>query len=85
MLSGNFYHSSKFHFGPAGTQFLQPAYQTLALRAQWTDPSDRYSVALWGDNVTNSRYRTGAQYTNFGIGSNWNKPATYGVEVGIKF
>lgn len=85
VLSGNLYHSSKFHFGPAGTQFLQPGYETLALRAQWTDPSERYTVALWGDNVTDSRYRTGAQYTNFGIGSNWNKPATYGVELGARF
>ena len=84
-LSGNLYHSSSFHFGPSGIQFRQKAFETLSLRAQWTDPSDTFTVALWGDNVTDSRFRVGAQYTNFGIGANWNKPATYGVEVGAKF
>jgi iron complex outermembrane receptor protein len=80
-LSGNLYHSSEVFFGPSGTQFRQGSYQTLALRAAWTDPGERFTVALWGENVTNSRFRAGAQYTNYGIGANWNKPATYGVEI----
>ncbi|HMP56604.1 MAG TPA: TonB-dependent receptor [Novosphingobium sp.] len=84
-LSGNWYFSSKFFFGPSGTQFPQGAYDTLSLRAQWTDPSDTFMVALWGNNVTNSRYLTGAQYNNFAIGANWNKPATYGLELGVRF
>jgi iron complex outermembrane receptor protein len=80
-LSGNLYHSSEVFFGPSGTQFRQGSYQTLALRAAWTDPTERFTVALWGENVTNSRFRESAQYTNYGIGANWNKPATYGVEI----
>ncbi len=84
-LSGNFYHSSEFHYGPSGIQFRQGGYETLSLRVQWTDPSDRYTFALWGDNVTNGRFKVGAQYTNYGIGANWNKPATYGVEISAKF
>ena len=84
-LSGNWYYSSKLFFGPSGIQFPQGAYDTLSLRAQWTDPTDSWMVALWGNNVTNSRYRTGVQYNNFAIGANWNQPTTYGVEVGVKF
>lgn len=84
-LSGNLFYSSKLFFGPSGIQFPQKGYETLALRASWTDPTDRFTVAAWGDNVTNSRYRTQAQYNNFGIGANWSKPATYGIEVGAKF
>ena len=80
-LSGNFYHSSEVFFGPSGTQFRQGSYQTLGLRAAWTDPTERFTLALWGENVTNSRFRVGAQYTNYGVGANWNKPATYGVEI----
>lgn len=80
-FSGNLYHSSEFFFGPSGTQFRQGAYETLALRAEWTDPSDRFTIGVWGDNVTDNRFRTGAQYTNYGIGANWNKQATYGVEL----
>ncbi|MFA7585134.1 MAG: TonB-dependent receptor [Novosphingobium sp.] len=84
-LSANWYYSSKLYFGPSGIQFPQGAYDTLSARAQWTAPDDRWFVALWGNNITNSRYRTGAQYNNFAIGTNWNKPVTYGIEVGAKF
>lgn len=84
-LSGNLYYSSKFFFGPSGIQFPQDNYATLSLRAQWSDPDDRYTVALYGENITNSRYLTQVQYSNFGIGANWSKPVTYGVELGAKF
>lgn len=84
-LSGNLYYSSKFYFGPSGNQFPQKGYETLSLRAQWVDPSDRFTIALWGENVTNSRYYTQLQYNNNGIGANWSKPVTYGVEFGTKF
>jgi iron complex outermembrane receptor protein len=85
VLSGNLYYTSKFYYSPSGTQFPQNGYEVLTLRAQWTDPSDHYSLAVFGDNVTNSRYRTQVQYNNFGIGATWSAPVTYGVEVGVKF
>lgn len=84
-LSGNLFYSSSFFFGPSGVQFKEDGYSTLALRGQWTAPNDAWYVALYGDNVTNSRYLTQAQYSSFGLGANWNKPATYGVEFGVKF
>lgn len=84
-LTGNIYYSSKFFFGPSGIQFPQKGYEVLSLRAQWTDASDHYTIALYGDNVTNSRYKTGVQYGNNGIGANWSKPAIYGIELGAKF
>ncbi|MCJ2177512.1 TonB-dependent receptor [Novosphingobium album (ex Hu et al. 2023)] len=84
-LSGNLYYTSSFYFGPSGTQFKQDGYETLSLRAQWNGADDRYFIALWGDNVTNSRYVTLATYSNYGMGATWNSPVTYGVEVGFKF
>lgn len=84
-LSGNLYHSSSFYFGPSGVQFKENGYTTLSLRAEWTAPSGNYTVALYGDNVTNERYLTQVQYGNFGIGSNWSRPAVYGVELGVQF
>lgn len=84
-LSGSLYYTSAFFHGPSGVQFREGGYEVLSLRAQWADPSDRYMVALWGDNVTNNRYHTSVQYSNFGIGSTWSKPATYGIELGVKF
>lgn len=84
-LSGNLYYTSKFFFGPSGIQFPQKGYEVLSLRAQWVDPSDRFTVALWGDNVTNNRHKTQVQYNNFGIGSTYSAPISYGLELGFKF
>jgi iron complex outermembrane receptor protein len=84
-LSGNLYYSSKFYFGPSGIQFPQKAYEVLALRAEWTDPSEHYSIALFGDNVTGTRYKTQVIFGSFGIGSAWSAPATWGVQLGAKF
>jgi len=80
-LSGNYYYTSKFYFSPSGTQFLQPGYGTLELRAQWVHPSQKFSFAVYGDNVTNQRYRTNVQYNGYGIGAAWNYPVTWGVEI----
>ena len=84
-LSGNLYYTTSVFLGPSGKQFKQGAYETVSLRAQWNDASERYSVALWGDNVTNSRFISQATFSNFGIGTTMNEPAVYGVEVGLKF
>ena len=85
VLSGNLYYTSKVHFGPSGVQFPQKAYEVASARAQWTDPSDKFTVAVWGDNLTNNRYQTAVQYNTIGLGANWSSPTTYGVEVGVKF
>ncbi|CAN7633917.1 TonB-dependent receptor [Phenylobacterium sp. LjRoot225] len=83
-LSGNLYYSSSLFFDPS-EQFKQKAYEILSLRAQWVDPSDRYTVAVFGDNVTNKRYQSQVLFNTLGIGSVWGSPATYGVELGAKF
>jgi iron complex outermembrane recepter protein len=84
-LSANAYYSSGFYFSPSGTQFYQPAYATVGVRTEWKDPSERYWVALYGENLTDKRYRTQVQYNSYGIGASWNAPATWGVQIGTKF
>lgn len=84
-LSGNLYYTSKFFHGPSGIQFPEKAYEVLALRAEWTDPSDQFMLAVFGYNITNSRYRSQVQYNNFGIGNVWSAPRTWGVQAGVKF
>lgn len=84
MLSGNLYYTSSFYFDPE-QQFKQDGYELLSLRAEWTDPSDTFTVAAFGDNVTNSRYQTQVLFTTLGTGAVWNSPTTYGVELGVKF
>ena len=85
VLSGNLYYTSEVHFGPSGIQFPQKAYEVASARAQWTDPSDKFTVALWGDNLTNNRYLTAVQYNTIGLGATWSSPTTYGIELGVKF
>jgi iron complex outermembrane receptor protein len=82
-LSGNLYYTSKFYFDPS-QQFAQNSYTVLGLRAQWADPSDHYTVALYGDNVTDKRYRTQVLFNTLGIGNTWSAPATWGLEVGVR-
>ena len=83
-LSGNLYYSSSFFFGLA-EQFEQDAYTLLSLRAQWTDPSDRFTFAVFGDNVTDEEYRSQVLFNTLGTGSVWAAPATYGVSVSADF
>lgn len=83
-LSGSLYYSSSFYFD-SSNQFRQGGYETLALRAEWTDPSERLSIAVFGDNVTDSRYRTQVLPSNFGIGTQWSYPATVGVSLGFDY
>lgn len=83
-LSTNVYHSSKFYFDPAN-QFPQEAYTLLSVRAEWSSPSEQFSLAIFGDNVTNTRYRTQAFAGQFGVGATWGQPATYGVQAKMRF
>jgi iron complex outermembrane receptor protein len=82
-LSSDLYYTSRVYFDPAD-QFSQAAYETLGVRAEWTDPSDRYSIALYGDNVTDKRYITQVLGAATAINAYWNPPATVGVSLRAK-
>ncbi len=83
-VSGNLYYTSKFYFD-SSKQFSQGAYEVLSLRAQWVDPSERYTLAVFGDNLTDKRYRTQVLSNTLGVGSVWNSPMTWGASFGAKF
>ena len=57
----------------------------LSTRAEWTDAHERYTLAIYGDNLTDQRYQTQVLFNTLGIGSVWNAPAIYGVSFGVKF
>ncbi len=84
-LSGNLYYTSSFYHGPSGTQFKEKAYESLSLRAQWTDASDHFRIAVFGNNVTDNRHRVQVLANTFGVSAIWNEPASWGAEVGFKF
>jgi iron complex outermembrane receptor protein len=83
-LSGTLSYNSKFFFDTS-EQTFQEGYELLSLRAEWTDPSERYSVAVFGDNVTDSEYRTIVSPAQFAFTSVWGAPATVGVSLRGRF
>jgi iron complex outermembrane receptor protein len=83
-LSGNLYHASKNYYDLAD-QFPTPSYNLLTLRAQWTDRSNRFHFAIWGENVLDDNYITRINATGFGVGTTWGDERTFGIEAGLKF
>lgn len=79
-------------FGPlagaalANTQrYRQDGYALLNAQVNWTDPSGHYTIGIYGDNITNTRYSFVLSGGAFGDFSQGNEPATYGVRAGFKF
>ena len=67
--------SARWQVFDVSRQLPQPAYGTLALRAEWTDPSERYTIAISGTNVTNTRYYNQAsQSGSFGVSATYGPP-----------
>jgi len=83
VASANLYHTSRVFFD-AAHQFGQGAHEIVSARVQWTDPSERYTVAVFGDNLTDTKYLTQANTTLVGTGTIWGKPATYGVSLRVE-
>ncbi|MYM61925.1 TonB-dependent receptor [Pseudomaricurvus sp. HS19] len=83
-LSTTLYYTSDFYFD-SSEQFGQDAYELLSARVQWTAPSERYSVALFGDNLTDSEYRSQVLPQQLGAMSMWGAPLTVGVSLNVKF
>lgn len=84
VLSANVYFSSSFYFD-TNEQLPQGSYATLGLRAEWTDPSDRYVLAVFGNNVTNARYLTQLAQTGNAVAATWSPPAIVGGSIRVKF
>ncbi|MYM63300.1 TonB-dependent receptor [Pseudomaricurvus sp. HS19] len=84
VLSGNLYHTSSFYFD-SSELFEQDSYQLLSMRAEWTDPSETYSVALYGDNLTDEEYYSQVLPQFYGPLVTWGAPRTVGVSLAVNF
>jgi len=62
-------------------------WATLDLRLSWTSPNDRFELAVYGDNVTSTRYRVWAlDVSSLSLGMQvYAPPATWGVSGRYKF
>lgn len=83
-LNGDYYYTSKFYFDPAN-QNGQDGYGLLNLAAAWIDPSEAWTLSVYGKNVTNQVYRAQVLPGAFAIQQTYGEPATYGVSVTYKY
>lgn len=82
-LSGNLYHSDEYFFSAENSRrAVQPSYTTLNTRATWQNESERWSVSLWGNNVTDKTYYSQILVNALGTLAQYAGRRTYGVEVG---
>lgn len=83
-ISGTYYHTSKFYFDLA-EQFYEDGYDLVGLRAEWTDPSDRFTAAVYGDNLLNQKYYSQVVARSTGVGTIWGAPATWGLSLTYRY
>lgn len=83
-LSATLYHTSDFYFD-ASNVYRQDSYDLLSTRAAWTDPSNTYTLALFGDNLTDEEYRSQVLPQATGTLVTWGTPRTYGISVDAHF
>jgi iron complex outermembrane recepter protein len=84
LLTGGYSHSSSYTFA-ASELVKQPKLDLFNASVTWTDPSDTFSVRLWGRNLTNKLYYVNATEIASGNLFNPAAPRTYGVTLGAKF
>jgi len=83
-LNANGFYTSTVYFDPTH-QFRQDPYAILGLRAGWTSANERFSLGVFGDNVTDAEYRNQVLGGPYSIQSTWGDPATYGVTATLRY
>ncbi|WP_174273547.1 TonB-dependent receptor [Sphingomonas bacterium] len=78
-------------FCAAGTDALQKGrfeengYVLGNVQIAWTDPSNRYTVTVFSDNVTGTRYKIISSAFAYESYDEYNEPRTIGVKFGFKY
>lgn len=65
-------------------RFEEDGYVVVNGQIVWTDPSDRYSIAVFGNNITNTHYKIVSSQQFYGTYEMYNEPRTFGVRLGFK-
>jgi iron complex outermembrane receptor protein len=66
-------------------RYRQKALTLLNAHVSWTDPSEHFTLTVYGDNLTNQTYRLSYSGQIFGDYSVKSQPISYGVKLGYKF
>ena len=83
-LSGNYYYTSKFPFDTAG-QYFQKAYDLLNVKASWTDPSERWELAVFATNVLDKKYNAQVLPGLPAVQRTYGEPVSVGVSAAFKY
>ena len=83
-LSANYYRTTKFNFDPIG-QFQQKGYGLLSARIAFSPAGERFSIGVFGNNLTDETYLTQVLPFSGAILQTYGTPRTYGVEASVKF
>lgn len=84
VASANLFHTSRIYFD-AANQFAEKGYDLLGARVEWTDPSDRWTVAVFGDNLFDAKYYTQIQVGTAAAGPIYGEPVSYGLSLRYRF
>jgi iron complex outermembrane receptor protein len=82
------FQTSVHYYGPELIAATQPAYHLLHLRLSYEFMNDQAQFALWGKNVTNTRYFNQATPVASTMGTVmqfYAPPATFGAEFSYRF
>ncbi|MFV8817908.1 TonB-dependent receptor [Haliea sp. E17] len=66
-------------------RYRQDSFVLVNARADWTSPGGSYSLAVYGDNLTDERYFLTNSGSSLGDYNQYAWPVTYGVSVGYNF
>lgn len=79
----NYTGKGKTYWFPTNAQYEDP-YGLLDARLSYTF-GDNWSAAIWGRNLTNTKYRVNINYALNDEVSRFGAPRTYGAEIAYKF
>jgi iron complex outermembrane receptor protein len=85
-ITGNItmFHTDRIYFDPA-ERLSQPPYTTLNLRLAWRPTDTNLEIALWGRNLSDVAYISGADESTASDGVNYGPPRTFGVQVSYHY
>lgn len=83
-FSASYYRTSKFNFDPVG-QFPQKGYGLLSGRIMFSPVNDRFSIGVFGNNLTDETYLTQVLPFSGAILQTYGTPRTFGVEASFKY
>jgi iron complex outermembrane receptor protein len=64
-------------------RFEENGYAMLNLQLAWTDPTRRYSVTVYGNNVTDTRFKYLSRGLYYGTDNYYSAPWSVGVRLAV--